>query len=173
MSNMQREKDPLRQWQGKVSKAKGKAFEKMLDTTFDYYKEKGFADIEKTPEPMRVIKRLDNGMFIAVFEKKAQPDYKGTIKGGRSVMYESKFTSSDRMEQSRVSPGQTEYLERHYALGAKCYVIAGFESGNTYLVPWNVWRNMKEYFGRKYIKETDLDDYKLKTAWNGMLQILN
>lgn len=173
MNNMQREKDPLRQWQGKVSKAKGKAFENMLDATFMYYKNKGFAIIEKTPEPMRPVRPLGGGRFEAFFEKKAQPDYKGTIKGGRTVMFEAKFTSSDRMEQNRVSPGQTEYMESHTELGAKCYVIVGFQSGNTYLIPWSVWRNMKEYFGRKYIKETDLDDYKLKTAWNGVLLILN
>ena len=102
MSN--KEKDPLQQWRGKVSRAKGKAFEERLDASFAYYSEKGFADIEKTPEPMRVVKRLDyGGQFIAVFEKKAQPDYKGTLKGGRAVMFEAKYTDTEEMKQNRVN----------------------------------------------------------------------
>lgn len=173
MSKMQKEKDPLRQWQGKVSKAKGKQFENMLDLTFAYYKQRGFAIVEKTPEPMRPTKNLGGGRFEAFFEKKAQPDYKGTIKGGRTVMFEAKYTSSDRMEQSRVSPGQTDYMNIHSELGARCYVVIGFEKGDVYLIPWDIWKNMKEHFGRKYVKESDLNDFKVKTAWNGTMLIFN
>ena len=165
-------KNPRRQLQGKISRAKGKQFESELDTAFEYYKEKGFADIEKTPEPMRVIRSLGNGQFIACFEKKAQPDYKGTLKGGRSVMFEAKYTSSDRMEQSRVSEKQADYLDNQQKLGARCYVIAGFDSGEVYCIPWNVWNNMKEHFSRKYVKEADIQKYRVTRAWNQLLMIL-
>ena len=94
-------KDPRRQMIGAVSKAKGKQFEERLDRAFAYYKAHGFAIIEKTPEPMRPTQNLGNGKFVAFFEKKAQPDYKGTIKGGRTVMFEAKFTTTGKMEQSR------------------------------------------------------------------------
>lgn len=170
--NKGKEKDPLRQWQGKVSKAKGKHFEERLDTAFLYYDEKGFASIEKTPEPMKPAKSLGNGKFVAFFEKKAQPDYKGTIKGGRAVMFEAKYTDSEKMEQSRVNKDQTEYLEKHHNLGARCYVLIGFGSGEVYKIPWDIWRNMKAIYGRKYLKETDIQNYKVKSAWNTMLMIL-
>lgn len=171
--NYGKEKDPLRQWRGKVSKAKGKHFEERIDSAFSYYDEKGYASIEKTPEPMRVIKRLEyGGQFIAVFEKKAQPDYKGTIKGGRAVMFEAKYTDSEKMESSRVKKEQTEYLDKQQILGARCYVIIGFKSGEAYRIPWDVWKNMKEIYGRKYLKETDVQQYKIKSAWNGVLMIL-
>ena len=84
---MSKDKDPRRQLMGKISKAKGKHFEERLDASFAYYRDCGYAIIEKTPEPMRPTKNLGNGKFIAFFEKKAQPDYKGTIKGGRTVMF--------------------------------------------------------------------------------------
>lgn len=170
--NKSKEKDPLRQWQGKVSKAKGKHFEERLDAAFLYYDEKGFASIEKTPEPMKPAKSLGNGKFVAFFEKKAQPDYKGTIKGGRAVMFEAKYTDSEKMEQSRVNKDQTEYLEKHHNLGARCYVLIGFGSGEVYKIPWDIWRNMKAIYGRKYLKETDIQNYKVKSAWNTMLMIL-
>lgn len=95
-------KDPKRQLLGKIAKARGKQFESRIDDSFAYYAQKGFAIIEKTPEPMHPTKNLGNGKFIAYYEKQAQPDYKGTIKGGRTVMFEAKFTAADRMEQSRV-----------------------------------------------------------------------
>ena len=165
-------KDPLRQWLGKRSKAMGKQFEDRLDQTFAYYDERGYAIIEKTPEPMRPTKSLGNGKFIAYFEKKAQPDYKGTMKGGRVLVFEAKFTSTDRMEWNRVLPGQQEYMEKHSKLGARCYVVIGFISGEVYRVPWEVWRDMKEVFGRKYVTEADIQKYRVDTAWNGTLYLL-
>ena len=102
-------KDPKRQLLGKIAKARGKQFESRIDDSFAYYAQKGFAIIEKTPEPMHPTKNLGNGKFIAYYEKQAQPDYKGTIKGGRTVMFEAKFTAADRMEQSRVLQSQQDY----------------------------------------------------------------
>lgn len=170
---MKKAKDPMKQYQGAISKAKGKFFEQYIDKAFDYYRYKGIAAIEKTPEPMRPTKSIGNGKFIAFFEKKAQPDYKGTVKGGKSIMFEAKFTSADRMEQSRVLQEQADNLTTHQRLGAQCFVIAGFDSGDVYLIPWNVWQGMKELFGRKYVTEADLKNYKVATALNGILLLLD
>lgn len=164
--------NPDRRLQGRMSKAKGKLFEERLDAAFEYYKRNGFAIIEKTPEPMRPTKSLGGGKFVAFFERKAQPDYKGTLKGGRTVLFEAKYTDSDRMEKSRVQKGQEEYLDKHQKLGARCYVLAGFGSGEVYCIPWDVWQDMKDLYGRKYVKETDLKAFRVATAWNYLLMIL-
>lgn len=166
-------KDPHRQLLGKISKEKGKRFEARLDASFEYYRMRGYALIEKTPEPMRPTKSLGNGKFVAYYEKKAQPDYKGTIKGGRTVMFEAKYTSADRMEQSRVLDSQAEYMTKHEILGARCFVLAGFDSGEVYCIPWRVWSTMKEHFGRKYVTEADLELYQVQQSYNGVLLILN
>ena len=170
---MARQKDPKNQLRGRQAKAKGKRFEERLDQAFDYCRERGFAVIEKTPEPMRVTKNLGNGKFLAFYEKRAQPDYKGVVKGGRTVLVEAKFTDTDRLEQSRVSPGQTEYMDQQSKLGARCYVLAGYGSGEVYCVPWSVWACMKEIFGRKYVTEKDLDKYRVPLARNNILLILS
>lgn len=155
-------KDPKRQLLGKIAKARGKQFESRIDDSFAYYAQKGFAIIEKTPEPMHPTKNLGNGKFIAYYEKQAQPDYKGTIKGGRTVMFEAKFTAADRMEQSRVLQSQQDYMDRHQALGARCFVIAGFSSGMVYCVPWDIWKTMKDHFGRKYVTEATWRNIKCR-----------
>lgn len=158
--------------QGAAARTQGKAFEDRLAVSLEWYAVKGLAKIDKTPEPMKVLRSMGRGQFLACFVKKAQPDFTGTIRGGRSVMFEAKHTTSDRMEQSRVLPGQSDYLTRHQALGAKCYVIAGFSTGNVYKIPWEVWRDMKERFGRKYVREADLEIYRVEQSESGRLKLL-
>ena len=90
-------------------------------------------------------------------------------------MFEAKFTSTDRMEQSRVLPGQAEYLDRHQALGTRCYVIKGFSSGAVYRFPWNVWQDMKIRFGRKYVTEANVEiaAYQVPVTRSGVLLLLD
>lgn len=160
--------NPKRRYNGAVNKARGRRFEERLDLAFKYAKAKGYAYIEKTPEPLRPIKSLENGKFIAVYEHKAQPDYKGVLAGGKCVVIEAKFTSTDRIDQTRVTRNQAEQLERYSRLGAVCYVIAGFASGNVYLAHWETWQNMKDAFGHKYATEDDLKGRRVCEA-NGVL----
>lgn len=166
-------KDPKRQLLGKIARQKGQYFEQRLDGSFEYYRERGYALIEKTPEPMKVIKPEGNGRFLACYTKKAQVDYKGTLKGGRAILIEAKFTSTDRLAQDRVLDIQASYMDRHQSLGARCFVVAGFSTGEVYKIPWNDWKAMKDLFGRKYVKEEDLQTYRVKTAWNGTLFLLD
>ena len=166
-------KDPKRQLLGKIAKARGKQFESRIDDSFAYYAQKGFAIIEKTPEPMHPTKNLGYGMFIAFFDLLALPVFFGSIKGGRTVMFEAKFTAADRMEQSRVLQSQQDYMDRHQALGARCLCIAGFSAGMGYCGPCDIWKTMKDHFGRKYVTEAVLEKYQVQTAWNGTLLLLN
>ena len=61
-----------RQYQGSISRANGLHFEEIIDAGCNYYRAKGAADIEKTPEPMRPIKDMGGGKFLAVYTKAAQ-----------------------------------------------------------------------------------------------------
>ncbi len=146
---------------GAKSHAQGQRFEAELNRAFEYYRVRGMAAIEKTPEPMRPIKNLGYGRFVAVFEQKAQADYSGVLRGGQAVVMEAKFTSTGRIEQSRVTSTQAEHLRLRQTLGAKCFVLAGFSSGGVYRVPWTVWQDMKAIFGRKYVTENDLTKYRV------------
>ena len=111
------------------------------------------------------------GKFTACYTKKAQPDYKGTLKGGRSVVFEAKHTSGDRLEQSVVTDDQRKRLDRHMALGAECFVMVSFGFREFFKVPWAIFRAMKEHYGRKYIKPEDVQEYKVKYI-GGVLRFL-
>lgn len=168
-------KDPRRQLQGARNKAQGKRFEERLDAAFACYARAGLALVEKTPEPMHITKRLDKGRFVVFPEKPAQPDYKGVLKGGRAVMFEAKCTSTGRIEQGRVTTEQAASLERHQNLGALCFVLVEFASGAVYRLPWDLWRDMKQRFGRKYIAETDegIAAYRVAAGRGGVLLLLS
>ena len=159
-------------FQGKRNRTQGLKFEDIISEACEYYRSLGLAYIEKTPEPMRVIGVLDRkrGYFKAVFEKAAQPDFKGTLAGGQAVVFEAKHTETDRIKQDAVTEDQKNAMNLHEAMRAWCFVIVCLN--NTYYrVPWQRWKSMKEDCGHKYMNAADLHPYTLGT-WPGHLRFL-
>ncbi|MBQ8331113.1 MAG: Holliday junction resolvase RecU [Clostridia bacterium] len=157
---------------GRRSREAGEFWENVIDATCEYYSRIGIAEIQKTPEPMKPIRPLGNGKFIAHYEKRAQPDYKGTCAGGRSIVFEAKHTDADRLLQSVVSSEQEKRLNKHEKLGADCFVLVSFGFKEFFKVPWAVFRSMKEIYGRKYIKPEDLREYQIRYT-GGVLKFLD
>ncbi len=168
------EKNPKRQLQGKINRLLGENFENRVTDVCDYYERLKLAKIEKTPEPMKILQHIDNGKFEAVFTKAAQPDFKGCIKGGRTVVFDAKFTEADRITYQALSDFQRESLLYYFNLGAMSFVLVGFANGDIYKIEINIWNEMKERFGRKYILQSELDEMLLKVnrMKNGMADIL-
>lgn len=171
---MKRVKDPRRQLQGKRSKVVGEYFENLISSACDYYRVQSIAHIEKTPEPMKPLKPVPRqpGRFIACFEKAAQPDYKGTIRGGQAIVFEAKHTDNDRIERGRLTQEQLDGLEKHYQLGALTFVVVSFAFQDFFRVPWTAWRDMKKIYGRKYVKAEELESYRVK-ATSQMILLLS
>lgn len=157
--------------QGKRNKVAGEFFENIISATCTYYSDKGIAEIEKTPEPMRPIKNMKNGKFVAIFTKMAQPDYKGTLSGGKAIVFEAKHTDIARMKRDVISSEQEEKLNCHQKLGATCFILCSFGFESFFKVPWTVFRDMKENFGRKYITPNDLERYRVRYI-GGVLHFL-
>lgn len=147
---------------GKMNRAQGLGFEETVNSACVYYKNQGMAHIEKTPEPMKIIGVINRklGYFKAVFEKSAQPDYKGTLLGGRSVAFEAKHTETDRIKQEVVTDTQWEALDLHEAMGAWCFVLVSLGM-RYYRVPWEKWKTMKEDCGHKYMNADNLAPYEI------------
>lgn len=171
-----KQKSPAKQWQGRANRANGEALERFILEACDYYREMKIADIDKTPEPFKVLsgmKRLSCGAigFEGVFAKKAQPDFKGTLRGGRAVVFEAKVTTTDRITQDEVNDTQAAAMKSHRALGADVFVVVSMNLTSFYRVPWEVWVTMKERFGHKYMNQSELAPYEINFK-NGILQIL-
>ena len=94
--------------------------------------------------------------------KQAQPDYKGTLKGGKAVVFEAKHTDDDRIEYNRLTKEQRDDLEHHHKLGAVAFVLVSMSLTECFRVPWPVWRDMAATYGRKYMTRDELWNTWLK-----------
>lgn len=159
--------------QGRINRAQGAHFEEAIEAACVHYDLQGEAFIEKTPEPMKILKPINRqrGTFEAVFSKSAQPDFKGTIRGGQGVCFDAKHTSCDRIEQKAISQEQKEALDKHEALGAWCFVLVSL-GHRFYRVPWNTWKDMKQRFGHKYMDAEDLGPYEVEFK-GGVIRFLD
>ena len=167
-----KDKQLARSIRGLQSKRAGEHFENMIEASLKWYEAKGAATITKTPEPMRPLRPPNSkGQFLACYVKAAQPDFQGTMRGGRSVVFEAKHTEGDKIEYSRLTDEQIEKLSTHHALGAAAFVAVGLGFEDFYRVPWEVWRDMKDIYGRKHMKRDDLEPYRVQYI-AGVLKLL-
>lgn len=155
------EANPIKQRIGRNSRAVGSSFEDLIESSCMWYQEAEKAYIEKTPEPMKILGRAEGpGQFIACFTKPAQPDYKGTM-DGRSIVFEAKHTDADRILRDRLSDEQMDALDRHAKMGADSFVLVSFGLAHFYRVPWLKWENMKEAYGKLYLRPDDIEEYEV------------
>lgn len=167
------EKHMMAQIRGKQARVAGGYFENIISASCDYYLSRGLAKIEKTPEPMKPLGAKNRkGQFLACYTKQAQPDYGGTLKGGRSIYFEAKHTDDERIEQRRLTQEQQDDLETHHKLGAIAFVLVSMSLTDFYRVPWPVWRDMAEIYGRKYMTHAELSRYEVP-ATAGFIKFLH
>lgn len=159
-----------RRYQNAVNNAQGHFFEDAIKDGCAYYSARGRAEIDKTPEPFRVMEKLGGGIFTGRFTAHAQPDFQGTLAGGRSIVFEAKHTTTDRLKRDVLTGEQQDALERHHSRGAVAAVCAGI-GNNFFFVPWAVWREMKEHFGRKYVTAANLEPFRVR--FNGAVLFLD
>lgn len=95
------------------------------------------------------------------FTAHAQPDFQGTLDGGRSIIFEAKYTTTDAMKRDVLTETQMETLERHHRCGALAAVCVGIQD-RFFFVPWPVWRDMKEAFGHMNVSAAELEDFRVR-----------
>ena len=164
------EKKAKQQWRNKVNNAQGHIFEQCIKTACLIYAELGRARVEKIPEPFMVTSKGAGGTFAGRFTALAQPDFQGTMAGGQSVVFEAKYTATDRMKREVLTKEQMDALAGHWKMGAIAAVCAGIQD-HYFFVPWPVWDKMKDRFGRKYVTAKDLEIYRVK--FNGAVMFLD
>ena len=154
-----------RSYQGLLNNKQGELFEKQIIGGCIGYEMNERAFIEKTPEPFKVSMPLGAGQFKGSFVAKAQPDFKGTLKRGKSIVFEAKYTRQDKMRANVLTKKQSDCLEKHYNLGAITGVVIGIQN-DFFFIPWRLWRIMEETYDRKYLKPEDIKAYRVKFTGN-------
>lgn len=158
---MKNAKTIRRQWQNRVNNAQGHFFEESIKAACVVYSMEGRAEVDKTPEPFRVMEKSRDGIFKGRFTAHAQPDFQGTLAGGRSIVFESKYTTTDRLKQDVLTDQQMETLKKHDRRGALSGVCAGI-GNDFFFVPWEVWDSMKILYGRQYVTAQDLEPFRVR-----------
>ena len=120
---------------GLKNKNAGAYFEKMILASCRHYLDLRIAKIDKAHEPMKVIKSMQRGQYIACFTSKSEPDFKGTLANGRSIVFEAKHTDLDRMAFDRLQENQLNALMQHQMMGAVAFVLCSFGFEKFYRLP--------------------------------------
>ncbi|MCM1296368.1 MAG: Holliday junction resolvase RecU [Muribaculaceae bacterium] len=162
--------DPRRSFQAGVSNNLGHTFEDAIKQGCAVYAQRGRAKIDKTPEPFWVMEKKSAGVFTGRFTAHAQPDFQGTLDGGRSIIFEAKYTVAGRMKRNVLTDNQMAVLEDHHRKGALAGVCVGIQS-RFFFVPWPVWRDMKKLTGRVSVTADDLAAFEVK--FNGAVLFLD
>lgn len=157
-------------WQNMTNNARGHMFENYIKGACAFYRDNGVAVIEQTPEPFRTTSTNRDGSFTGRFIANAQPDFKGTLQGGRAICFEAKYTSTNKMAKGVVTLEQEKTLEAHYSMGAIAGVCICIKDIFAF-IPWAIWREMKGIYGRQYLTAADVEDYRIE--FNGHALFLN
>ena len=73
---------------------------------------------------------------------------------------------------SAVSDRQAELLENYEKMGASCFVLVSFKFEQFYRIPWSVWRDMKDIYGHKHLKRSEIQNYEISLNHLGTLEFL-
>lgn len=161
-------KSTERAWKNRISNAQGRGMENEIDRACLYYRQQKIAAIEKTPEPFKVLQKHGNGRFTGMFTReKAQPDYKGILTGGTTIVFEAKSTMEDRIKQSAVTPTQADILGVYFSMGAVAFVCVAIQN-HFFTIPWILWRDMKTIYGRKYLTAAEIQQYQVRYSMGVM-----
>lgn len=151
----------INSWGALRSLSIGKDFESAVENGCRQYALDGRAIIHKIPEPFTCIKKGQGGVFRGRFIGKAQPDFCGTLKGGKAIVMETKATQKDRICQNVLTKTQSDVLMAYHNIGAEAFVCISIQD-NPYTIPYLYWSNMHQILGRKYAMAEDLKQYRVK-----------
>lgn len=149
----------------------GNRFESMINQSNTFYDMKKFARVTKSNEPITVTHFRGNRITGGFFEAKSDPDYSGTLTGGRAVVFEAKHCSGTSIPFEQVKAHQERELLKHDKLGAESFVLIGFHFKRFYRVSIKDWMALKENIGKKSLNEKDLSEYEIK-AKGGIIDYL-
>lgn len=92
----------LGQYHASMSNNRGHDFEEAIRQACLLYASQGRAKVEKTPEPFRVLEKREGGIFVGRFTAHAQPDFQGTLDGGRQYHFRGEVHHYGRHEAGRA-----------------------------------------------------------------------
>ena len=142
----------------RATRQEGRMFEEAILRACEVYKANGTAVINKVPEARRVVGRTGgrSSMMICVNDKKSDPDFEGALApNGKCIIFDAKATKNKKLSKTVLTEHQREIMDAHFACGSDCFMAVSFDFEKFFFIPYALWRDMKEVFGRQYILPED------------------
>ncbi len=134
---------------------RGKAWEQYLELFHARYEAQGRAAVIRTPAPMRILRSVKGGQFLAVHASEGPPDYV-LISGGIGIMAEAKECKGSRFPMKNLHAHQGRRLDQWERQGGVGVVLLRHQASNTaWILPWSnfgpVWSrwHMQSSTGRR------------------------
>lgn len=103
---------------------RGMVLENLINMTNNQYRNTGFADIDKVPTDVKILKVTGNR--ISGFLRQGKwVDYTGVFKG-RSILFDAKETKEKRFPLKNLSKDQYMKLREHHIHGGASFLIISF-----------------------------------------------
>ena len=116
---------------------RGRAFEHLLDAFHARYVAQRRACVVRTPPPMRILRSVKPGQFVAVYEAEGPPDYIAHA-SGVGFMLEAKHSASRRWAFSKLHAHQARRLDEWEREGGFGAVLLHFASSReSFVLPWS------------------------------------
>ena len=115
---------------------RGKVWEQLLEMHHARYERQGRAVVLRTPPPMRILRALTGGQFVACYATEGPPDYM-LLTGGLAVALEAKDCASDRWPLAKLHAHQARRLglwEVQSGFGA--VLLRHQPSDTQWVLPW-------------------------------------
>lgn len=164
-------KTALNSRRGRVNRANGEAFETLIINSCEYYRGKGIAAIDKTPEPFRVTRSLGKGQFQGHFTSQAQPDFKGVVQG-ECIVFDAKATTTDRIPLTALTETQRKDLLAYQRCGAVAGVLMCFNFQKFAWLEIGAFLTAKQVNGHQYWTHDEAIAWGEDIKFNGNRLIL-
>ncbi len=153
----------------RCSNDRGKLFEDLLVRGCRFYEIHRQAKIGKVYEPYVCTRILKGGRFEGRFIGRAEPDFKGVLRGGQAIAFEAKSTQKSRIQGNVLTNEQIDWLTGQQELGALAFVAVNIQD-KFFSLPLDVWINMKKLYGKKYLMPADIEEYEV--VYDGAVRFL-
>ena len=152
---------------------RGQAFEREVELTNNQYRRKGIANIQKIATPVKILNTKGNRV-TGVLDKKSTLDFRGTIKGGRSISFDCKETKDKLgLPLANIQKHQIDYIRQALAVDELTFLVCYLSKlDKRYYVPgkmvleiWDRWQRNKGKRGYNKILIENMQEVKSQNGY--------
>lgn len=127
----------MRRVASRTAQSAGAALETLANLHHTRAREQGLADIRKVEPPVRRLRSLAGGQFVAVYAAKSGCDFRGTLRGGKALAIECKSGDGESLAHSEFTAAEVLDLDECAALGGLSIVLwYRRDLRSMYAIPW-------------------------------------